>query len=1030
MAHHIVATSVPRGLDGVSGYQTVLKSKGIPPRVFDRLKSRAGYSHPYSHGDPRNPVVYLHRIEELAGTRWHVLGCIRDAGSDYTGRSNFLAHMLAIEADEARGKPGGPAAAAMAGGCFLTKWIGPPDGTALPKTLVVGDSPPIPGGLSAWKAAELDPGLAGNLAAAAMDNRKVVLVTRPGDDVLALFAEALRLVEPSKRWGVTFNTCAMEDFDGTWKAIRKDLVDAHQVSTGQAAVIDLTAGANGSEDPYAQFARGEATSLPWQKSSRTLGATQSDSVGATPRELADRRADITDSRDTPLLSPAAGSSRLRQRARRTRYAEEEPSHVPWNAITTAGLLVLVGGILAVVSFRGQLFGDLQPANPRASDLERESHDEIVLPPSAGLVQRSVAASTEQMGTDASLRTASDLLATKRADVRQQLEHGTYGSAHTQVRDLQASVNDMRASYGPEWQAIVTNNGAHKDPSPDVNHLLHAFDNLTDVLSDVDEVLGSRIVASLDELNEKIAALTAATEGLTAAVTGLDGLQAKVRDLEEALQAKRTQTKREQAFAEFTELSTAVSLPAVNKQEEIDLGSFPIADLIDPKVRLAVPRDLDAGDSIEIVEAPAGPPAAWEIRFQPGYVDVDGNAAQPQVLASLSASNGRLLLSPADIESRLSSLLRRCVLLVEAKSPKSPESSAVLQEIRLLKPMPVGPIVIDPFQTSQRIFDLPAPAGIPHRIESPRGSGSTIRVKLPLQSVRFEAVLHREEKVLGEEIASSFGENAAEAGREGIATLERELFHFHSELYPALDLMVVAHIQLNLAHSTLTVHTELKGRDKASFDMRTVREVFVTNPDKEFKRLDTLHKKKVDYITAFKADYALRHTDKIMSWFKEGNILSSGSMKPMEDHDTRLKSFELFLKEQYDLAKSNEDQKPEKDRMPVNIPITFENFRIRCFNAAGACSPKDDTPWQTEFVDRIKAWDDWFWPRFEHHWHEHLRMFRGAAGERYEFRVSSIASLAFDTNGTVYEVPLVVPDDSAPPVDGEDSQGDSESFGVE
>ena len=145
MAHQIVATSVPRGLDGVSGYQTVLKSAGIPPRVFDRLKARSGYSHRYPHGDRRNPVVYLHRIEELAGSRWHVLGCIRDAGSDHTGRSNFLAHMLAIDTNEARGKPGGPAAAAMVRGCFLDKWDRPPESTALAKTLVVADRPAQPG---------------------------------------------------------------------------------------------------------------------------------------------------------------------------------------------------------------------------------------------------------------------------------------------------------------------------------------------------------------------------------------------------------------------------------------------------------------------------------------------------------------------------------------------------------------------------------------------------------------------------------------------------------------------------------------------------------------------------------------------------------------------------------------------------------------------------------------------------------------------------------------------------------------------
>ena len=51
----------------------VMRRAGMPPQVASRLKAAGGYSHPFPHGDRRNPVVYVHRIEEAAGKTWH--GC-------------------------------------------------------------------------------------------------------------------------------------------------------------------------------------------------------------------------------------------------------------------------------------------------------------------------------------------------------------------------------------------------------------------------------------------------------------------------------------------------------------------------------------------------------------------------------------------------------------------------------------------------------------------------------------------------------------------------------------------------------------------------------------------------------------------------------------------------------------------------------------------------------------------------------------------------------------------------------------------
>ena len=190
MAVELVITSVRKGLDGGSGYQPVLRTKGLKPAIAERLQLRSGYPHPYSHGDRRNPVVFVHRIERVGGETLHVLARICDAGSDHTGRSNFLAHLVAINDGEARRKGSGPADV-IRRLAFKASWDEPPREDD-PPAVIASDRGPGP--CLAWEAAGLDPGLAGDLAEAAALGKDVRLIVRQSDDVLALYADALALV--------------------------------------------------------------------------------------------------------------------------------------------------------------------------------------------------------------------------------------------------------------------------------------------------------------------------------------------------------------------------------------------------------------------------------------------------------------------------------------------------------------------------------------------------------------------------------------------------------------------------------------------------------------------------------------------------------------------------------------------------------------------------------------------------------------------------------------------------------------------
>lgn len=229
MLGRVVITSVPRGLDGGAGFQTVLRTHGMQPSVAERLAARAAYPHPFPFGDPRNPHVLFHRIERVGDRTIHMLGSIRDAGGSYTGRSNHLAELIAIDSSEARGLPGGPAFAALEFP-WLGRWTGEPRAVPLAEEIAIPANDPydpeatrLPARCTAWEKATGDAGWAGELAQSFLDGRRALIWAGDTVNVLELFAEALRLLPASVRWQVTFNTCEIEPFPSHWRAVRPEL---------------------------------------------------------------------------------------------------------------------------------------------------------------------------------------------------------------------------------------------------------------------------------------------------------------------------------------------------------------------------------------------------------------------------------------------------------------------------------------------------------------------------------------------------------------------------------------------------------------------------------------------------------------------------------------------------------------------------------------------------------------------------------------------------------------------------------------
>jgi hypothetical protein len=641
MAQELVITSVRRGLDGGSGYQPVLRTRGMKRVVAERLALRSSYPFIFDFGDPRNPVVFLHRIETMAGQTYHLLGRICDAGSDDTGRSNFLSHLVAIDESEAGRKPAGPADVIQRFR-FRTAWNDPPR-EADPPAVIGGDRSPGP--CAAWEAAGLDPGLAGDLAEAAAGRRPVRLIVRQSDDVLSLFADAMTLVPPARRWDVTFTTCEIEPFDAAvWRAIREDLPQAKSYR-GAAGVIDLTTpGRRGSDGGYARFARGEAAALPWQPQ-------------PSVQRPADAAARPTDSSTQMVDAPDDGLVAV--------------PHGPPQFETT--------GVATV-----------EPPSPKRDvvAIARE-HDEDPRPAADGRSRRRPWRLIPTLVTGVLIAA---MLAFMAGVVAVVVNPDAKSWVATHVRPLTA----------PERQ-VASNNGAVNagDPPAATSDLGEAEKIHRDAEQKKKQQAYER------EQEEKARRDREAEE--KAAEEARRALQMKRKEeAEKAEREKReleaTRAAKQQAFARLaglapitlTDLPTAVVSFDGPVKKPVEICRLDVKDLVGLELSLAVPKhQLPDGSNYRAWVDPGTPvngaTATWHVRA-PGGPGLDSEIKpKPMDLATLTLRDGALMFDAADdriLNNVRFDLLRRSVLLIKAKDPdlrRPDERASVMKAIQLVQP---------------------------------------------------------------------------------------------------------------------------------------------------------------------------------------------------------------------------------------------------------------------------------------------------------------------------------------------------------
>jgi hypothetical protein len=240
MASQLLYTSAPRLLEaGRTGFGTVARHRAVSGLLVASVERASQFAR--LSGLSARRVVLSHRIIHAGAASYHVLSCIRDAGSDYTGRTNHLAHHLIADAREARAaaEAGITPADVLKQMRWLTTWNEAPRFFEPSEEISLTSFRASPGS-GAWQRVT---GNAANALLPAQAQRCLMLL--PGEDgALDLFQESLQTIGGTAAWLVSFTT-HLEPTDDLaelrWLALSHSSPIRQQVEGAVRTTFDLTA---------------------------------------------------------------------------------------------------------------------------------------------------------------------------------------------------------------------------------------------------------------------------------------------------------------------------------------------------------------------------------------------------------------------------------------------------------------------------------------------------------------------------------------------------------------------------------------------------------------------------------------------------------------------------------------------------------------------------------------------------------------------------------------------------------------------
>ncbi|MDG1894442.1 MAG: hypothetical protein P8J37_06015 [Fuerstiella sp.] len=261
MSFELVYTSARHGLrEGASGFCTVAATDGIPRALHEKLESLSGYSHTEAAAGAEPPVNHSHLTIRIQRNIYHIVSRIGDAGIDYTGRTNKIAHHLALSGAEAARLSHGPAALFADYGFWYADWDGEPE-TFSPNRIPSSHKEPVDD-FGTWTEVFGDAGWAGVLGHAVANGLKSVSIIVPNPDVtMMLLHEALLLVSPSDRWKVCFSTYFSRLAPGTqchWRFVLDGTSEARKLRARSLGLLVDPRGSTGDPpdgNPFVEAAR-------------------------------------------------------------------------------------------------------------------------------------------------------------------------------------------------------------------------------------------------------------------------------------------------------------------------------------------------------------------------------------------------------------------------------------------------------------------------------------------------------------------------------------------------------------------------------------------------------------------------------------------------------------------------------------------------------------------------------------------------------------------------------------------------------
>ncbi|MEI8120407.1 MAG: hypothetical protein WCI20_00030 [bacterium] len=247
MGFELIFTSVPKGLKpGSRGFASVAFTEGMPSNYVQICESLSGYVHifgPQESDYIKNPIAFSHLVTSVGGRPFSILSRVASYGTDYTGRTNKLAHHIMLGPDERTVQ--GPAVLMNGKGLFQEEWSEQPH--FLPTNRIVlptGDIDSLKA--ATWERMTGDAGNAGRLAQAFLDapSKPSFIIFDPGMNIMPLIAEAQALLPIPRRWDLSFSTYFTSipvGMDCAWRCCLPDS-DALKVArrTQGTLVVDLT----------------------------------------------------------------------------------------------------------------------------------------------------------------------------------------------------------------------------------------------------------------------------------------------------------------------------------------------------------------------------------------------------------------------------------------------------------------------------------------------------------------------------------------------------------------------------------------------------------------------------------------------------------------------------------------------------------------------------------------------------------------------------------------------------------------------